>query len=165
MGWMRAHAFFLIMGGFTLHEGGKPVRVLDVEEMEELSEAGKIKWPTITEEEIADRSEGDYLSKTIVICQATWFIGQCIAQGAYGIAVTELEVVTVAFATLTGVIYFFWTKFWWDKPLDIHCSIPVLLLEDHPNIVEDDVRKDNAGSQITFPPEISDQKFRKETKT
>ena len=53
-GWMRAHAFFLIMGGFTLHEGGKPVWVLDVEEMEELSEAGKIKWPMITEEEIAD---------------------------------------------------------------------------------------------------------------
>ena len=26
-GWTRAHAFFLIMGGFTLHEGEKPVRV------------------------------------------------------------------------------------------------------------------------------------------
>ena len=154
-GWTRTHAFFLIMGGFTLHDGDKPIRVLEADEMEELSEAGKIKWPTITEEEIRDRSKGDYLSKTIVLCQTTWFIGQCIARGAYGIAVTELEVVTVAFATLTGVIYFFW----WDKPLDVHCSIPLPLLEDHPNTVKDDVRKDDTGPQITFPPEISDQKI------
>jgi len=143
-GWTRAHAFFLIMGGFTLHKGGKPVRVLEAWELEELSEAGKIEWPTITEEEIADRSKGDYLSKTIVLFQTTWFIGQCIARGAYGLAVTELEVVTLAFATLTGVIYYFW----WDKPLDVRCSTPVQLLEGH-------VGKEDTGSQIIPPPEVA----------
>ena len=30
-GWTRAHSFFLIMGGFMLHEGGKKVRVLEAE--------------------------------------------------------------------------------------------------------------------------------------
>jgi hypothetical protein len=68
------------MGGFTLHEGGKPVQVLEAKDLEELWEAGKIKWPTITKEEIADRSKGDYLSKTIVLFQTTWFVGQCIAR-------------------------------------------------------------------------------------
>jgi hypothetical protein len=145
-GWTRAHAFFLIMGGFTLHEGGKPVRVLEARELEELSEAGKIEWPTITEEEIADRSKGDYLSKTIVLFQTTWFIGQCIARGAYRLAVTELEVVTLAFAVLTGVIYYFW----WDKPLDVRCSIPVPLLEGH-------VGHEDTGSQIIPPPEVITQ--------
>jgi hypothetical protein len=145
-GWTRAHAFFLIMGGFTLHEGGKPVRVLGARELEELSKAGKIQWPTITEEEIADRSKGDYLSKTIVLFQTAWFIGQCIARGAYKLAVTELEVVTLAFATLTGVIYYFW----WDKPLDVRCSIPVQLLEGH-------VGKEVTGSQIIPPPEVAAQ--------
>jgi hypothetical protein len=144
-GWTRVHAFFLIMGGFTLHKGGKPVRVLEAKELEELSEAGKIEWPTITEEEIADRSKGDYLSKTIVVFQTTWFILQCIARGAYGLAVTELEVVTLAFATLNGILYYFW----WDKPLDVRCSIPVHLLED-------DVEK-----QDTPPPEISDEEILK----
>jgi len=57
-GWTRAHSFFLIMGGFTLYEGGRLVRVLEAKDLEELSEAGKIKWPTITKEEIADRSMG-----------------------------------------------------------------------------------------------------------
>jgi len=140
-GWTRAHAFFLIMGGFTLHEGGKPVRVLEAKDLEELSEAGKIKWPTTTKEEIADRSKGDYLSKTIVLFQATWFIGQCIARGAYGLTVTELEVVTVAFASLTGVIYYFW----WDKPLDARCSIPVHLLDGRLVKFEGDTEKEETG--------------------
>ena len=52
--WMRAHSFFLIMGGFMLHERGKPVRVLEAKDLEELPEAGKIEWPSITKEEIAD---------------------------------------------------------------------------------------------------------------
>jgi hypothetical protein len=142
-GWTRVHAFFLIMGGFTLHKGGKPVRILEAKELEELSEAGEVEWPTITEEEIADRSKGDYLSKSIVLFQTTWFIIQCIARGAYGLDVTELEVVTLAFATLTGVIYYFW----WDKPLDVHCSIPVHFLKE-------DMRK-----QDIPPPEIPDQEI------
>jgi len=142
--WTRAHSFFLIMGGFTLHEGGKPVRVLEAEDLEELSEAGKIEWPTITKEEIADRSKGDYLSKTIVLFQTTWFVGQCIARGAYGLTVTELEVVTLAFASLTGVIYFLW----WDKPLDVRCSIPIHLLDGSLGKVE------GTGPQIIPFPNI-----------
>ena len=146
-GWSRSHAFFLIMGGFTLHEGGKPVRVLEATELEELSEAGMIEWPTITEDEIADRSKGDYLSKTIVLFQTTWFVVQCIARGAYGLDVTELEVVTLAFATLTGVIYYFW----WDKPLDVRCSIPVHLLKGRLEKIQNNVKKEDTGSRIIFP--------------
>jgi len=143
-GWTRSHSFFLIMGGFTLHVGGKAVRVLDAKDLEELSEAGKIEWPTITEEEIADRSKGDYLSKTIVLFQTMWFVGQCIARGAYHLTVTELEVVTLAFASLTGVIYYLW----WDKPLDVRCSIPVRLLPDRLGKIEGDIEKEGTGPQV-----------------
>ena len=152
-GWTRAHAFFLIMGGFTLHKGGKPVRILEARELEELSEAGKIEWPAITEEEIADRSKGDYLSKTIVLFQTTWFITQCIGRGAYGLAVTELEVVTLAFAMLTGVIYYFW----WDKPLDVRCSIPVQILEGRLEEIKDNAVKEDTDSQIISPSEVFEQ--------
>jgi hypothetical protein len=150
-GWTRAHSFFLIMGGFMLHEGGKPVRVLEAKDLEELWEAGKIEWPTITKEEIADRSKGDYLSKTIVLFQTTWFVGQCIARGAYGLTVTELEVVTVAFASLTGVIYYLW----WDKPLDVRCSIPVHLLTDRLGEIEGNIEKEETGPQFIPSPTIS----------
>jgi hypothetical protein len=150
-GWTRAHSFFLIMGGFVLHEGGKPVRVLEAKGLEELSEAGKIEWPTITKDEIEDRSKGDYLSKTIVLVQMMWFVGQCIARGAYHLTVTELEVVTVAFASLTGVVYYLW----WDKPLDVRCSIPVNLLPDRLGKIEGDIEKEKTGPQIIPFPKIS----------
>jgi len=148
--WTQAHSFFLIMGGFTLHEGGKPVRVLEAKDLEESSEAGKIEWPTITKEEIADRSKGDYLSKTIVLFQTTWFVGQCIARGAYHLTMTELEVVTVAFASLTGVIYYFW----WDKPLDVRCSIPVHLLPDRVGKIAGDIEKEESDSQVIPSPKF-----------
>jgi hypothetical protein len=149
--WTRTHAFFLIMGGFTLHEGGKPVRVLEAKDLEQLSAAGKIKWPTITKEEIADRSKGDYLSKTIVLLQTTWFVGQCIARGAYGLTMTELEVVTIAFASLTGVIYYLW----WDKPLDVRCSIPVHLLDGRLRKIEGDIEQEESHPHIIRSPTIS----------
>ena len=47
-------------------------------------------------------------------------------RGAYKLEVTELEVTTLAFAVLTGVIYYLW----WNKPLDVRCSIPIYLLVD-----------------------------------
>jgi len=150
-GWTRAHSFFLIMGGFTLHERGKPVRVLEAKDLEDLSGAGKIGWPTITKEEIADRSKGDYLSKTIVLFQTIWFVGQCIARGAYGLTLTELEVVTVAFASLTGVTYYLW----WDKPLDVCCSIPVHRLYSCLRKIAGDIEKEETGPQIIPSPTIA----------
>ena len=41
-GWTMTHAFFLIMGGFTLHdEQGIPLRILEPIDLESLFEAGK----------------------------------------------------------------------------------------------------------------------------
>ena len=124
-GWTMAHGFFIGMGGFTLHDQrGRAVKVLEPKELEKLYNEGKVAWPSITEEEIQDRSKGDYLSKGIVLVQTSWFIIQCIVRGAYGLAVTELEVATLAFAVLSGITYYLW----WHKPLDVGHSVPVYLL-------------------------------------
>src|SRR6266498_1130448 len=80
------------------------------------SEAPQIAFPTITAAEICDKARGDFLSKAIVILQSLWFIVQCIARGKQGLALTELELVTLALASLNGVMYFFW----WDKPLGVN---------------------------------------------
>jgi len=101
------------------------LRILEPKELEKLSKAGKISWPSITEVEIQDRSKGDYLSKGIVLMQTSWFITQCVVRAMYGLEITELEVATLAFAVLTGIIYYLW----WDKPLDVRCSVPVYLLQ------------------------------------
>ncbi|KDR77183.1 hypothetical protein GALMADRAFT_66531 [Galerina marginata CBS 339.88] len=125
-GWTKTHAYFIQMGGFTLYEGGTPKGVLLPGEMQSLLIAGKIDLPQITEEEIRDRSKGDGLSKALVIGQTTWFVAQCIVRRAQGLILTELELVTGAFAALNGVMYFLW----WNKPLDVRCPVPVHILDE-----------------------------------
>jgi hypothetical protein len=116
------------MGGFVLYDEEKVVGALDPNKLSSLLREGKLIMPSINEEEIRDRSKGDGLSKTLVVVQTTWFIGQCIARRVQGLVVTELELVTLAFATLNFIIYFFW----WNKPLDVVTSVRVDLLPASP---------------------------------
>ena len=138
---MPVHGHFLIMGGFSLVRGGVET-VLDYESFFELlkiktaytseerrrkryrprfQEPFEIAFPTITAAEIHDKARGDFLSKAIVILQSLWFIVQCIARGKQGLALTELELVTLALASLNGVMYYFW----WDKPLGVKVPVKV----------------------------------------
>ena len=118
------------MGGFMLFDSNGEesdkiqVGVLSPPRLATLSAARLINLPTITEEEINDRSKGDALSKTLVLGQTSWFIAQCITRKAEGLAITELELATLAFAALNGFMYFFW----WNKPLDVRTTVPVYRL-------------------------------------
>ncbi|KAF8899780.1 hypothetical protein CPB84DRAFT_1836761 [Gymnopilus junonius] len=123
-GWTKTHGYFVQMGGFMLYEGSAAQGVLSAERLRALYEDGQIDFPTITEEEIKNRSKADAFAKTFVIGQTTWFIAQCLARGVQGLNLTELELVTVAFAFLNAFMYFLW----WNKPLDVQSSAPVFLL-------------------------------------
>ena len=111
------------MGGFTYFDGETEIvlgfdnfrRLLGIPLWGSAPEPPQISFPTITAAEIHDKARGDFLSKTIVILQSIWFIVQCAARGKQGLALTELEIVTVALASLNGVMYYFW----WDKPLGV----------------------------------------------
>lgn len=75
------------------------------------------------ETQINDRSKRDLLAKSFVVLQTSWFIIQCIARHAKGLDITELELVTLAYAVLNGAMYICW----WHKPLDVECPIVVTL--------------------------------------
>jgi hypothetical protein len=75
----------------------------------------------ITEKEIRDRSKGDILSKGFAILQTGWFVLQCIARRFQGLPITELEILTLAFAALNFATY----GLWWNKPLDV--QVPFLV--------------------------------------
>ena len=124
--WTKTHGYFIQMGGFMLYEDDRARGILSPEKLKKLYEDGKIDFPTITEEEIHDRSKADNLAKIVVIGQTTWFITQCIARGIQGLALTQLELVTLAFAFLNGLMYLFW----WNKPMDVQSSIPVYMLAE-----------------------------------
>ncbi|KIK51354.1 hypothetical protein GYMLUDRAFT_252134 [Collybiopsis luxurians FD-317 M1] len=77
---------------------------------------------TITEQEIKDNlNHTDSTTKIVAVIQTGWFVVQCIARGIEGIAITELEILTLAFALLNFAIYLLW----WSKPLGVRHPIRV----------------------------------------
>ena len=108
-----------------LFEGNVAKGVLSPERFSELLTAGKIEFPTITIEEIKDRSKADEFSKTITAGQTSWFVAQCLARTAQHLDLTLVELLTLSLAVLNGVMYFLW----WHKPLDVRCPVHVYLLD------------------------------------
>jgi hypothetical protein len=72
-------------------------------------------------EDIMDKSKGDALSKGLALAQGLWFTTQCLARVHQRLAVTELEVATLAFAVVNVFIWLLW----WNKPLDVQRQIVV----------------------------------------
>jgi len=77
----------------------------------------------ITEKEIADRSKGDALAKIILVFQSSWFIFQCIARYVQGLSITQLELTTLALASLNGITFILW----FDKPLGVQAPVRVYM--------------------------------------
>ena len=75
----------------------------------------------LTEAEIKDRGKSDWLAKSLVLLQTSWFVMQCIAWAHAHLPVTHLEIVTLAYAIMNFVIY----NFWWNKPLNVSQPVRV----------------------------------------
>ena len=108
-----------------LFDGDNPKGVLSPSRFSKLLTSGKIELPTVTVEEIEDRSKADGFSKTIALGQTLWFVAQCIARSAQHLDLTLFELLTLSFAILNGVMYFLW----WNKPMDVRCPVRVYLLD------------------------------------
>ena len=77
----------------------------------------------VTDDEIANTAKGDALSKTIFIVKTSWFMVQCITRAVQGLALTELELTTLALASVNG----FTLLLWWKKPLGAKTVVRVNL--------------------------------------
>ena len=117
-GWTQAHGHLAIMGGFMLYEGGKAHHTVTTAELKSCLANGEI---NITEKEIKDKGRSDAVSKGLVVVQTMWFILQCIARRVNALPITELELITLAFAALNFATY----SLWWNKPLNVECAVRV----------------------------------------
>jgi len=122
------HGHLFGMGGFTLIDPDRK----DAEPNEQsgvvltfdyFKQNPNIKIPEITVAEIEDRSKGDVLFKLIAILQTSWFIIKCIARGQQQLALTELELVTLALACLNAATF----AIWWHKPLGVQEPVKIYL--------------------------------------
>ncbi|KIM28246.1 hypothetical protein M408DRAFT_23950 [Serendipita vermifera MAFF 305830] len=145
-GWTITQGFFVVMGGFHLFQlpadtqlpykteeisgfvvqageqsrrDAVPLCPLEFEDFSDDIYILDITAPT--EIELKDRGKSDALTKIIVLVQTLWFVVQCIARGTQHLPLTELEIVTLAYAMLNFFIYIFW----WNKPRNVECPIRV----------------------------------------
>ena len=70
---------------------------------------------SLDEQSVADRSKSDAFTKTFAIAQSSWLIVSSIARVHHGLAITELELATMAFIVCALVMYIFW----WNKPYGV----------------------------------------------
>ena len=144
--WSTTHGFFMIMGGFHLferslketgkdnrnisQEDDKPLHPLQASDLEDCDDYESFIMPT--KAEIQDKGKSDWLAKSLVLLQTSWFITQCIARAREHLPVTHLEIVTLAYAAMNFVIYIFW----WNKPLNVNRPVRVFRKSD-PNAASD----------------------------
>ncbi|KIK51327.1 hypothetical protein GYMLUDRAFT_181578 [Collybiopsis luxurians FD-317 M1] len=158
-GWSVSHGFLFLMGGFARYRGENLQYVLryidekDLRRDQEDIESRRVQLHganpddfryigRISECEIKDRSHSDGFAKFIAVGQTAWFVVQLLARKARRLPITELEIMTVAFAAMNVLIYFFW----WDKPLGVGRHIR---LQEHENVaVQVDENGEASGIRI-----------------
>lgn len=116
-------AFFVLMGGFLVKEGKGYKSVLTPLGFEHYVRTGQVGPTSFNRRYITDKGKASAMAKAIVLCQATWFLYQCIRRGSVGLPITILEVHVVTQVLCMFVLYFFW----WKKPLSIAEPLPIII--------------------------------------
>ena len=94
-----------------------------------------------TKEEIKDRGKNDWLAKSLVLLQISWFVMQCIAYAIKHLPVTHLEIVMLAYAAMNFMIYIFW----WNKPLNVYQPVQVFQ-KSEPSVMQSRAQ----GTELTW---------------
>ncbi|KAL9635625.1 MAG: hypothetical protein Q9164_003339 [Protoblastenia rupestris] len=113
--WTMVHAFYADSGGFVLETPDFVSFPITAKQLHYLVTHRYLPMPTITKEEIWDKSKADRFAKAVASFQAAWLVAQVIGRGIQRIPFTLLELSTVALITCTGAALFFWFR----KPLNV----------------------------------------------
>ena len=104
----------------VLHEDNNPLHPLQsfhfFSKHEDWTDIDFTSFTVPTEEEIKDKVKSDWLAKSLVLLQMSWFVMQCIAHAIEHLLITHLKIVTLAYVAMNFMIYIFW----WNKPLNIN---------------------------------------------
>ncbi|KZP18110.1 hypothetical protein FIBSPDRAFT_660738, partial [Athelia psychrophila] len=117
--WTTTHGFFVLMGGFYHFVGDEPHNQASRKDVKTMISTGSFEPPDILA--IKGRSKSDAFSKIVTIMQTLWFVVQCIARIIQHLPITNIEIATLAYTTISFALYHFWLK----KPLNV--SFPIRL--------------------------------------
>lgn len=133
--WTRVHSQFANIGGFVIRAGvnmeGQSKTVsssslyhLTISDILALRKDGSLeKLPSISKEEINDKSKSDGLVRAIAILQIAWMALQIIARARRRLAISQLEISVLAFTSCAVVIY----GLNWERPKGV--QVPYTLLK------------------------------------
>src|SRR6201996_2815039 len=114
--WTLTHSFYAYAGGFLIQTSSGEALPAFPHELIMLGVNMKtIALPTITRQEIEERSKSDWLGKAFACSQLLCFAVNIVTRAIQHITVTPLEVTTAAYISCALLTY----AFWWYKPSDI----------------------------------------------
>jgi hypothetical protein len=101
--------------------------------------------PAVTDDQIMDRSKGDWVTKALAILQVTWLWVQLIVRTTQRLTATQLEIMTAAFATCSVITYALYLQ----KPKDIKTRIRIAAAR-YPTVQEMKVLGRKGPSSVWF---------------
>lgn len=117
--WTIRHGFFADMGGILLQPRHSTPFLVNSRQLSYLVEKGYVEVPSITAEEIWDKSKADTLAKTITLAQASWLVIQLLGRAALRLPTTTLELSAGAIVLCTFGTFICWL----GKPTDVQKGI------------------------------------------
>ncbi|KAI1749184.1 hypothetical protein F4782DRAFT_514257 [Xylaria castorea] len=124
--WTLTHCYFANMGGFYIRDdsgSSSSVKNHLLTTSHFLKHWHCIIIPSLSEDDLKDKSKTDYFAKTIAVLQITQLLISLIIRGAQHLAFSQLETLTLAFA-ICGVLTYVCS---WYKPQNVKRPIQVFL--------------------------------------
>jgi hypothetical protein len=103
------------MGGLLLHPKNSTPFLINSTQLAYLVEKGHLECPTITADEIWDKSKADIFTKALALLQANWLAVQLVGRAILQLSMTALEL----YAGTTVLCAFGTYWYWLQKPNDV----------------------------------------------
>lgn len=120
-GWSMTYSFYANMGGFILHttdEGSFPINSA---QLHHLVVNNYVPYPRVSKKNILDKDKAEAFVRLLTLCQTLWFLVNCAGRAAQGLALSTLELSTLAFISSAVGTFFCW----FYKPMIIETRITI----------------------------------------
>ncbi len=125
--WSIRHSFYADIGEFRLIDQAGRKDIIGSKHVVSLLRHKYIVVPSISTEDIKDRSKADSLAKTFACLQIGYPVLQCISRLIQHLGITTFELNTLSFAVCTGGTY----AFWMCNPCDVTTPFTVQMSDHH----------------------------------
>ncbi|KIW27892.1 uncharacterized protein PV07_07590 [Cladophialophora immunda] len=119
--WTLRNAFFADMGGILLQPKDSTPFSVNSRQLAYLVQNKYLEYPSITAEEIWDKSKADTLSKILTLIQASWLICQLLGRAILHLPASTLELSAGAIVFCTFGTFLCWLH----KPSDVKRGIVI----------------------------------------